>query len=55
MNFHMEFIKYPKNNDLKNPLAKNIISNKTIGVISCHDVSNFLENFLCDHTLLIIV
>ncbi len=43
MNFHMEFIKYPNNNSLENELAKKIISNKKIGIISCYDVSDFLK------------
>lgn len=42
MNFHMEFVKSPKKNLLDNSLAKKIISNKVVGVISCFDVSSFL-------------
>ena len=43
MNFHMEFIKYPNLNKLENTLANEIISNRNIGIISCHNVSQFLE------------
>jgi hypothetical protein len=45
MNFHMEFVKYPKSNQIKNKLAKKILSNKSIGVISCFDVSEFLHQY----------
>ena len=42
MNFHMEFIKYPNKNELDISVARKIISNKKIGIISCFDVSDFL-------------
>ena len=42
MNFHMEFIKYPNKKELDISVARKIISNKKIGIISCFDVSNFL-------------
>ena len=42
MNFHMEFIKYPNKKELDISVARKIISNKKIGIISCFDVSDFL-------------
>ena len=42
MNFHMEFIKYPNQKELDVSVARKIISNKRIGIISCFDVSDFL-------------
>ena len=43
MNFHMEFINYPKRKILDISAAKRIISNRNIGIISCFDVSKFLS------------
>tara|TARA_Y100000768_G_scaffold242001_1_gene183370 strand:+ start:189 stop:959 length:771 start_codon:yes stop_codon:yes gene_type:complete len=40
--FHLEFVKNPNNNQLINPYAQNIISNKKIGIISHLNVSKFL-------------
>ena len=44
MNFHMEFVKDPNKEELDASIAKQIISNKNIGVISCFDSSKFLAN-----------
>ena len=45
MNFHMEFVKYPNEKKIENKLINSILSNKSIGVISCFDVSNFLNQY----------
>ena len=41
---HLEFVKNPKNNDLKNSLAQKIITNKSVGIISHFNVKPFLKN-----------
>jgi len=41
--FHLEFVKNPKNNDLKNSLAQKIITNKSVGIISHFNVKPFLR------------
>ena len=45
VNFHMGFIKTPKNNSLLNPVAEEVISNKNIGIIGHYNVSDFLSNY----------
>lgn len=40
---HLEFIKNPQNNNLKNSIAQEIISNKKVGLISHLDLTNFLK------------
>ena len=41
--FHLEFVKNPKNDELINPIAQDLISNKKIGIISHLNISNFLK------------
>tara|TARA_B100000686_G_C16499861_1_gene816469 strand:+ start:77 stop:844 length:768 start_codon:yes stop_codon:yes gene_type:complete len=41
--FHLEFVKKPDNNDLMNPSAQRLISNKKIGIISHLNISKFLK------------
>ena len=41
--FHLEFVKNPKNNNLLNPSAQKIISNKRIGIISHLNLHDFLH------------
>ena len=41
--FHLEFVKNPENNELMNPIAQDLISNKKIGIISHLNISNFLK------------
>ena len=41
--FHLEFVKNPNNNDLINPTAQRLISNKKIGIISHLNISKFLK------------
>tara|TARA_Y100001970_G_scaffold282988_1_gene397078 strand:- start:232 stop:1011 length:780 start_codon:yes stop_codon:yes gene_type:complete len=41
--FHLEFVKNPNNNDLINPNAQRLISNKKIGIISHLNISKFLK------------
>ena len=41
--FHLEFVKNPNNNDLNNPVAQRLISNKKIGIISHLNISKFLK------------
>ena len=45
MNFHMGFIKMPHENNLMNPLAEEIISNRKMGIISHCEVENFLNYY----------
>ena len=42
MNFHMDFVKYPRENKIRNEVAREIISNKNLGIISCFNVKDFL-------------
>ena len=41
--FHLEFVKNPANNNLINPIAQKLISNKKIGIISHLNISKFLK------------
>lgn len=41
--FHLEFVKNPKNENLLNPIAQKIISNKKIGIISHFQIDKFLN------------
>ena len=41
--FHLEFVKNPNNNNLINPIAQRLISNKKIGIISHLNISKFLR------------
>ena len=45
MNFHLEFIKVPDKNILVNSIAEKIITNKNIGIISCHEVDSLINNY----------
>ena len=41
--FHLEFVKNPQNNNLKNKFAQKLLSNKNIGIISHFNVKPFLD------------
>ena len=43
--FQLEFIKLPKKNKLKNPLAEKLITNKKIGLITHFDLNDFFLKF----------
>ena len=43
VNFHMGFIKKPNNNELMNPIAQEIITNRKVGIISHCQVEKFLS------------
>ena len=45
MNFHMGFIKLPRQNNLINLIAEEIITNRNIGIISHCEVENFLNHY----------
>ena len=45
VNFHMGFIKLPYQNNLMNPKAEEIISNRKIGIIGHCEVENFLNHY----------
>lgn len=45
VNFHMGFIKLPRQHKLMNPLAEDIIRNRKIGIISHCEVDNFLNHY----------
>ncbi len=45
MNFHMKFIKHPKENKINDKSINTILNNKNIGVISCFNVSKFLKQY----------
>lgn len=42
--FHLEFVKNPENNNLINPVAQKLISNKKIGIISHLNISKFIKS-----------
>mgnify|MGYP001216962564 FL=1 len=46
--FHLEFVKNPNNNNLINPIAQRLISNKKIGIISHLNISKFLKHHNSD-------
>ena len=41
--FHLEFSKDPNNNNLINPIAQKLISNKKVGIVSHFDITDFLK------------
>lgn len=43
--FQLEFIKLPNKNNLKNPIAEQLISNKKIGLISHFNLNSFFLKF----------
>ncbi|RMZ49886.1 hypothetical protein EB821_00505 [Candidatus Marinimicrobia bacterium PRS2] len=45
VNFHMGFIKKPNNNELMNPIAQEIITNRKVGIISHCKVEEFLLQY----------